>query len=298
MSMNGMDISINQVTVRYDRQAALDNVSMVLESGKIYGLIGRNGAGKTTLLSLIASFMKPTEGTLTVGGKTPFEDEELMSCVTLVYAANYAQETETVKGMLEAAERYRPNFDREYAGRLAKLFKLPMDKQMKQLSSGMQSAANVVIGLASRCPVTIFDEAYLGMDAPARELFYREVLEEHARNPRTIILSTHLVSEMDYLFEQVIILNRGQVLLDEPIDRLLERGASVTGAAEEAERFTRDMKCLNVRQLGGTKSVMVYGEIPDAKRREAQRLGLDIGPVSLQDLFIHLTGGDADESGQ
>ncbi|MBV0908845.1 ABC transporter ATP-binding protein, partial [Planococcus sp. CP5-4_UN] len=110
--------------------------------------------------------------------------------------------------------------------------------------------------------------------------------EEH---PRTFILSTHLVSEMDYLFDHVVIIDQGQLVLNEPYETLEARGASVTGAASDVEAFTADMKHLNEQQLGGTKSVMVYGELDESKRREAQTLGLEIGPVSLQDLFIYLT---------
>ncbi|MFD2924282.1 ATP-binding cassette domain-containing protein [Halobacillus naozhouensis] len=283
------DIEMNQVTMKYGDVEALKNINVHLQPGKIYGLIGRNGAGKSTLLSLLASFAEPSQGDLTIGGENAFENAAIMSQVTLVYETDYSEETEKVKGMLEAAERYRPNFDREYADELVKLFNLPLDRQVKKLSSGMQSALNVTIGLANRSSITIFDEAYLGMDAPTREIFYKEVLEDHTKHPRTIILSTHLVSEMDYLFEEVVILNQGEVLIHEPIDELMERGASVTGAAQQVNTFARDMDVLSTQQLGGTKSVMVYGELTDEKRKEAERIGVEVGPVSLQDLFIHLT---------
>lgn len=283
------NIAFDQIGVTYGDFKALDNISMTLDSGKIYGLIGRNGAGKSTLLSLLASYMEPTSGSITVGGEKPFENANLMSKITFVHQTNYSEETETVKGMLESAERYRPNFDRQYADQLVELFKLPLKTQMKQLSNGMQSALNVTIGLANRTPITIFDEAYVGMDAPTREIFYKQLLEDHAEHPRTIILSTHLVSEMDYLFERVIIINRGKLITYMPIDELIEQGLSVTGAIQEVDAFVRDMKQLSTQQLGGTKSVMIYGELTDMMRREATQRGLEIGPVSLQDLFIHLT---------
>lgn len=286
------DVAIRQLSMKYGDFEALNDISLTLESGKIYGLIGRNGAGKSTLLSLLASYMEPSAGIITIGGQTPFENPDIMPQVTFVHQTNYSEESETVKGMLKAAERYRPNFDRQYANELVRLFKLPLDKQMKQLSDGGKSALNVTIGLANRTPITIFDEAYVGMDAPNREIFYKEVLEDHARHPRTIILSTHLVSEMDYLFERVIIINKGKLLVHEPIDQLLEKGASITGTIQEVESFVQNMKQLSMQQLGGTKSVMVYGELTDVKRREAEQRGLEVGPVSLQDLFIHLTDGE------
>lgn len=283
------DIRIENVTVKYRNNEALNNITLELEEGKIYGLIGRNGAGKTTLLSLLASFMEQTSGKIKINGQEPFENAEIMSEVTFVYETDYSDETEKVKGMLESAERYRPHFDREYAEQLVKEFNLPLDKPVKALSKGMQSALNVTIGLANRSAITIFDEAYLGMDAPTREKFYKALIEDHARHPRTIILSTHLVSEMDYLFEEVIILHKGKIVLHEPVVDVLERGVSITGARESVDNFVSDMNVLNSQVLGGIKQAMIYGRLSEEKREKARELGLEIGPVSLQDLFIHLT---------
>ncbi|HBN82904.1 MAG TPA: ABC transporter, partial [Clostridiales bacterium] len=189
------DVVVNNLTLKYQDFEALANLSFTIETGKIYGLIGRNGAGKTSLLSLLASFREPSSGTIKIAGESPFENPDIMQNVAFIFEKDYKEETEKVKGMLELVERYRPNYDPEYAMHLIKRFKLPLDKQVKQLSKGMQSAMNVTMGLASRTPITIFDEAYLGMDAPTREIFYQELLEDQSNHPRTFILSTHLVSE-------------------------------------------------------------------------------------------------------
>lgn len=289
------DIAIKQVSVQYGSTRALNNISLQLPYGKIYGLLGRNGAGKTTFLSLIGSFMEPTSGEITVGGQTAFENAEVMPHVGFFYESDFKEESETVEGLFEVAERYRPNFDRSYAEELANKFGLPLKKRMKELSKGQQSAANVTLGLANRTPITIFDEAYLGMDAPTRERFYRELLEDHERHPRTIILSTHHVSEIDYLFEEVIILHEGNLLLQEGIDTLLERGVSITGAAQAVDEFVSGMHVLHTERLGGVQKSMVYGTLNDQKLAAAKQMGLEIGTISLQQLFIHLTeGGNAD----
>ncbi|WP_416151903.1 ATP-binding cassette domain-containing protein [Salipaludibacillus sp. HK11] len=283
------DVDVNQISLKYKKFEALKDLTFKLEYGKIYGLIGRNGAGKTSFLSLLASYQEPTEGTITIAGEIPFENANMMPHVSFTHETDYADEYEPITDYLEAAERYRPNFDPEYADKLIKLFKLPLDKPIKELSSGMQSALNVTLGLANRSPITIFDEVYLGMDAPTRELFYKELLDEQSRHPRTMILSTHLVSEMDYLFDDVLILDRGKLLLHESFEALISRGATITGASKNVDTFTSEMEKLNTQQLGDTRSVMVYGEISDAKQFEADQIGLEIGPVSLQELFIHLT---------
>ena len=282
-------IELKQICVRYGDVEALRGVSARLDYGKICGLIGRNGAGKTTLLSLLGSFMEPTAGTLTIGGRDVFENASVMPHVIYVYQADYREESDKARGLFEAAERYRPNFDRQYAEHLAERFRFPLDKPVKELSKGQQAAMNVTIGLASRSPITIFDEAYLGMDAPTRAIFYEELLEDHAAHPRTVIMSTHHVSEVEHLFEDVLILHRGTVLLHEPIDRLLERGLSVTGASADVDRFTAGMRVLHTHQLGGTKQAVLYGALSDEQLKTARRLGLELGPVPLQELFIHLT---------
>ncbi len=287
--MMAASVQLDHVTLKFKKFEALKDVSLTLEAGKIHGLIGRNGAGKTSLLSLIAAFRVPTSGKVLVDGSPVFENPEKMEQVAFVYDKDYKEETEKAKKLIALASHYRPHFDMDYAEHLIKRFKLPIDKSVNKLSKGMQSALNVVIGLASRAPITIFDEAYLGMDAPAREIFYKEILKDQEEHPRTFILSTHLVSEMDYLFDRVVIIDQGQLVLNEPFETLEARGASVTGAASDVDAFTADMKQLNAQQLGGTKSVMIYGELDELKRQEAHTMGLEIGPVALQDLFIHLT---------
>lgn len=285
-----LDIQFDRLSVVYGDLEAVRNVSLHLPAGKIYGLLGRNGAGKTSLLSVLASFREPSSGSVTVGGEQPFENAKIMKEVSFIYDIDYKDETDKVKAAIESAARHRPHFDTGYALELARKFNLPLDKQLKQLSKGMQSAFNVCIGLASRSPVTILDEVYLGMDAPSREIFYRELLEDQERHPRTFILSTHLVSEMDYLFEEVIIIHKGQFVLQDDYESLTSRGVSITGPAAKVDEYIQGMKVLNVQQLGSTKAVMVYGELSEEAQLAAHRAGLEIGPISLQDLFIHLTG--------
>jgi len=287
-----LNVAVNNLNLAYGTYPALKDVSFLLDEPKIYGLLGRNGAGKTSLLSILASFREQTSGAIVIGGEAPFENAEIMQHVSFIFNKDYKDESDNVKESLEYVGRYRSQFDAEYADYLVKKFKLPLKKPIKEFSKGMQSALNVTIGLASRSPITIFDEAYLGMDAPTRDIFYRELLEDQSNHPRIIILSTHLVSEMDYLFDEVIILHKGSIVLQEDFESLVTKGSSITGATEIVDEFVRPLKQLNTQQLGNTKSVMVYGELSERDRKVAQQKGLEVGPISLQDLFIHLTEGD------
>lgn len=290
-----MNVKINALGLDYGNHQALKDITLELSSKKIYGLLGRNGAGKTSLLSIMASFREASTGSITINGEVPFENAKIMQQVAFLYDKNYKDESEHVKAILQGVQRYRPHFDMDYAEYLIKRFKLSKSKPVKQFSKGMQSALNVTIGLASRTPITIFDEVYLGMDAPSRDIFYKELLEEQQNYPRIIILSTHLVSEMDYLFDEVIILDRGKLLLHEEYNSLISKGATITGSTEAVDEFVQSRKQINTQKLGNTKSVMIYGELHDHERKSAMNKELEIAPVSLHDLFMYLTEGE-DES--
>lgn len=282
-----------------DFQALKDvSFAFALEPGKIYGLIGRNGAGKTSLLSVLASYRKASSGDVLVDGVPLFDNGEFMQHVQFVYQREFNSETaEThprVPKYIKKETKYRPNVDQAYADELIKKFGLPTNKRPHKLSKGMQSVLSVIIGLASRAPITIFDEAYLGMDAPTRDLFYKEVLKDQARHPRTIIMSTHLVSEMEYLFDEVIMIHKGELIKKGTYDEIVSAGATVTGAADSIDVFVQGKEILSTETLGGFKKITIFGDISDKDCMLAQDLDLAISSVSLQDLFIHLTGGHAD----
>lgn len=287
-----MNVKVDKLSLEYGNYAALQDVSFELTDKKIYGLLGRNGAGKTSLLSILASFREQSAGSVTINGEAPFENASIMQQVAFLYNKDYKDETDSVKKLLEGVERFRPNFDREYAEYLVKRFKLDQKKAIKKLSKGMQSAVNVTIGLASRAPLTIFDEVYLGMDAPSRDIFYKELLEDQERHPRTIILSTHLVSEMDYLFDEVLLLHGGKIMLQENYDALISKGAKITGNADVVDDFVQSKQSIHEERLGATKAVTILGELSGDERRIASDKGIDIAPVTLHELFVHLTKED------
>lgn len=281
-------VEVRDLSVRYGRSTALEGVSLRLEPGVIYGLLGRNGAGKTSLLSTIAAFQRASSGTVLVDGEDPYENARVMAGTCLVREGGDFPE-ERVKGVLDFAARLRPLWDAELAARLVDRFELPLDKKVTQLSRGKRSALGVVVGLASRAPLTMFDEAYLGLDAPSRYAFYEALLEDYAEHPRTIVLSSHLIEEVERLFERVIILDKGAVLLEEEAESLRSRGRTVTGPQEVVEDFVAGMRVVGRAQLGRTLQATVVGDLPPGAEQRAVEAGLELGSVPLQDLFVHLT---------
>jgi ABC-2 type transport system ATP-binding protein len=284
-----LGIDVSDLILDYGDTRALDELSFSVQAGKIVGLLGRNGSGKTSLVSVLAAFRKQTSGEVKIGGRHPFEDGEVMSQICLIREAGDVYDTDRIDRAVAFAARHRPYWDQALADRLLKRFDLPLKKRIKALSRGMKSALGVTLGLASRAPLTIFDEVYLGMDAPSRYAFYEELLADYLEHPRTIILSTHLIEEVSSLFEEVIIIDKGRLVLHEPTEDVRERGVAITGPAETVSEFTAGMTVLNEQRLGTVSRVTVFGELDKAKRESARAASLELGPVPLQDLFVHLT---------
>jgi ABC-2 type transport system ATP-binding protein len=291
--MTGFSVRTHGLDLAYGGTPAVADVSLDLEPNRIHGLLGRNGAGKTTLLSALASLRPPSGGSVAIEGTDPFENEQMMELVCLIRESGDVIPDEKLSTNLDWAELARPTFDRAYAERLVDDFGLNRKKKPQALSRGQASAFGVVVGLASRSPLTMFDEVHLGMDAPARQHFYDELLRDFAEHPRTIILSSHLINEIETMLETVTILHGGRLLLSEEADELRVRGATLTGATAVVDRLTAGQSVIGTRDLGPTRQVTLFGDLDPELLDSAGRAGVQVGPVPLQDLFIHLTNHQA-----
>jgi len=291
-----MQIDVKNLRLEYADTVALDGLTLSLPSGGIHGLLGRNGSGKTSLLSILAGFRKQTSGEVLVNGEPVFENARIVRDIALIRESGDTVEgSEKVSEALRYADYLRPNWDADYAGVLLEKFEISAKSKLDSLSRGKQSAVGVMLGLASRAPLTMFDETYLGMDAPSRYLFYDEILQEYMSHPgRTFLLSTHLIDEVSRIFNRVTIIDRGRTLINEDIGTLLARGAALTGPAERVRELTMARRVIGERALGGTKSVMVYDDLDDALRTRARASGVTLEPLDLQDLFVYLTGPTGD----
>jgi ABC-2 type transport system ATP-binding protein len=159
----------------------------------------------------------------------------------------------------------------------------------------MRSAVGIVIGLAARAELTLFDEPYAGLDAVARQLFYDRLLAEFAEHPRTILLSTHLIDEVADLLEHVVMLDHGRVVLDAPADDVRGTAMTVSGPATAVEDFVAGRAVWHRQRLGARASVTVAGPLEAAAQARARALHLSLEPLSLQQLLVHAASSSADE---
>jgi ABC-2 type transport system ATP-binding protein len=221
-------------------------------------VLGRNGAGKSTLLATLAAFRRPTSGTVRLDGKDPFEHARLMAETCLVRQDKGFDPSMTVCEAFEVVAAFRPRWDGPYGDRLLDRFEVSPTTKLRALSTGKRAAVAVSIGLASRAPLTIFDEPQLGMDAPSRYAFYEELLADYTENPRTILVSTHLIDEIATLLEDVVILHEGRLLMHSTAEDLRGIGAELTGPAGAIDAITAGFEVHGERTLGGVKSVVVF----------------------------------------
>ena len=282
------------ISKQYKKKEVLHDINLSIEQGKIYGLVGRNGAGKTTLLSIMTAQNPATSGTVTCDDMPVWENQKALDHLCFSRELNtlsvLGPNTIKVKEYLQMARTYYPNWDSEMEKRLVAQFELNTKKKISKLSKGMLSMVTIIVALASKADITILDEPVAGLDVVARDDFYRLLLEEHEATGRTFIVSTHIIEEAANVFEEVIFLKDGEILLKEDTQDLLDRAVHVSGLAEEVDRACEGLEIHHVEQMGRSKGVTV---LLSGDQQIPAGYDVTVQPVSLQNLFVALCGREA-----
>ncbi|AND17220.1 ABC transporter ATP-binding protein [Rathayibacter tritici] len=287
-------IEVHDLSKHYGRMRAVDGIGFELEENRIHGLLGRNGAGKTTLMSLLTGQEFPSGGEIRIFGQKPLENASVLSRTCFIKESQKYPDDFTVKHVLRSAPWFFDGWDEAFARELVEDFRLPIDRKTKKLSRGQLSAIGVIVGLASRAPLTFFDEPYLGLDAVARQIFYDRLLQDFAEHPRTVVLSTHLIDEVSNLLEHVLVVDQGRLVVDSDAEELRGAAATVTGPRQAVESFTANREVIGRSTLGSRASATLP-RLDALGRDQARRHGLDLEPVPLQQLVVQLTTGKDSE---
>lgn len=276
---------------KYKEKEVIKNIDLTLESGKIYGLIGRNGAGKTTLLSLLSSQNPVSGGEITYNGQNIWENKEALKHICfsreLNPTSNNGVGTLKIKDYLKTASIYLPGWDSAMAERLVSEFELDVKQRMGKISKGMLSMVTIIVALASKAEYTFLDEPVSGLDVVMREYFYKILLEEYAESGRTFLISTHIIEEAASVFEEVIMIKKGELLLKENAEELVSRAFHVSGKAEEVDAATEGFLKHQVENHGRSKGLTVLLE-PGQQIREGY--DIKIQSLNLQNVFVALCG--------
>lgn len=201
----------------YGKKQALTDVNLEIPAGKIIGLLGPNGSGKTTLIKLINNLLTPTAGEVLINGKKP--GVESKSVVSYLPERTYFSRNMSVKKTLEFFADFYKDFDLKRAQKLLKDLDLDEDQKISAMSKGMQEKVQLVLVMSRRAKLYILDEPLGGVDPATRDYILDTILTNF-NEKASLIISTHLISDIERILDDVVMINKGRVVLHEEADAL------------------------------------------------------------------------------
>ncbi|WP_044973720.1 ABC transporter ATP-binding protein [Ruminococcus sp. HUN007] len=278
-------INVQSVSKTFKSVKALDDVSLTIEKGHIYGLLGGNGAGKTTLFNIISDREIPSSGSIMLDGQPVKESSDLLRKMYFTGAENILPAGMRLRDAVDSLKYFYKNADKAYAEKLFASFGIDSGKRFSELSTGSYTLAGAVLALASGADFIFLDEPTLGVDANNREMFYRLLLERFLQTESAFIIATHLIDECAGLLEHCFVLKKGKIIADDECEALMESAYVVEGNAVDVDGYAEGKEVLNRNSAGSLASVCIKGEPEDIPET------LSFSRPSLQKLIVSLTGG-------
>ena len=290
-------ITLDSITHTYpgEKEAALRDVSLTLGDATVTALVGPNGSGKTTLMQILGGLLAPTSGSISIDGAQASADELLTGSII----ASSARDFDNLSSQsLVTYARLRPTWDEQLFAHYTQRFDLTVNRKfVRKLSGGQAAILSGSIALASGAPLTLLDEIQAPLDVPTRYALYEEILAlagevmEGQRAPRRFIISSHMVSELEKVAEDVVVLKKSELLAHESIDDFTCRVCALTGHASDVERFLAahpDLALIASRELGPTREIVVDLRASAVGDTELASHSLTASPCSFQDAFAYL----------
>lgn len=282
-------IKLENVSFSYGNTPALKNVNISETKPIIIGLWGRNGSGKTTLMKLLSGLENIDAGSINVNGITPYNNNEAMKNVTYMQENHPFSILWNVEDALHYGALFNNNWDKALAENLVAVFELPRKKKIKQFSKGMQTMVQIVIGLASKSPITILDEPTNGLDAYMRKQFNDVLLDTYEEDPRLIILSTHHIDEIQALCEKIAIIDQQTIIRYEETEMLKMHGVHLSGLVTAIEPLIEGHTILEKRKLGKQINVMIDDVFSEEWKLRAKEADVIVEKAPLQDYLVNYT---------
>lgn len=234
--MNNMQLlEIKNLSKSFGKKEALKDVNITLGGGKIVGLLGKNGAGKTTLIKLINDLLTPSSGTILVNGKCV--GVETKKIISFLPERTYLNRQMKVSEVIELFTDFYQDFDEEKAKKLLKDLDLDINEYLTKMSKGMQEKVQLVLVMSRKADLYILDEPLGGVDPATREYILDTILSNFNDNA-SVIISTHLISDIERILDEVIFIDKGKVILQSDADKLRNKENSSID-----EIFRRMFKC-------------------------------------------------------
>jgi len=299
--MSELIIETKNLKKIYGDKAAVDGIDLAVERGSIHGFLGRNGSGKTTTIKMLLGLTYPTSGEARVFGLRPEDRKEgarIRQRVGFVSEDKGLYDFVKVEQMISFTRSFFPNWDREMEGRLIELFELPLRQSVKKLSKGMRTKLALLLALPRRADLLVLDEPTEGLD-PAITEDTLQTLVGMAAGGTTIFFSSHRLSEVEQIADQISIIERGRIVVEGALDELKENYRRIHMVFEReapeqelvaagAARFRRDARSLTVFADRDVETIVDRAYLHNA-------VSVDVAPVTLKEIFLECarreTGG-------
>ncbi|MFP7774068.1 ATP-binding cassette domain-containing protein [Ligilactobacillus sp. LYQ112] len=281
-------LTVNNLTKTFNQQPILEDISFELTGNKIYGLLGRNGVGKSTLLDCICDRLLFRDGAILLDEQPLHNNSHQLHQIYLMNDnSSMYYGWETVLDLYQYNDVAYGNFNYEEAHRLAHSFQIDEHQRFKNLSTGLRTAAKLILAFCTNAQIILLDEPTLGLDAALRNTFYRELIKTYNERPRIFVLSTHLINEVQNLVEDVLVLDNARLQFNQSAEDLCKKVTQIRGSRQEIERLLgSSVNLFNPITVGQQVMVNVKTELLRGKNIPET---VTVQPVDLQTAFITLT---------
>ena len=282
-------LELKNVTKVFGDFKALDDLSMTVPRGAVYGLVGPNGAGKSTAIRCLLGVYRPEAGEITLNGETIYENPQVKTTIGSIPDDIFYFPSATLEDMRKFYKGIYPKFDDDLFERLYEVFQLPKKGQIRRFSKGMQKQAAFHLAICTRPELLILDEPVDGLDPVMRRQVWNLILSDVSQHETTVIISSHNLRELEDICDHVGIMDHGRMLLEKSLADM--QGAThklqIVGEAPEG------LKVLHESSSGRLKTLIVRGSAVEiaAKAEAANPAYFDVLPLSLEEIFIYELGG-------
>ncbi len=289
-------IKVNNVTKKFDEFTALNDITLDVKKGSIYGLVGPNGSGKTTLIKSIIGVYKTNSGEILIDDKIVFENNEIKKRIAYIPDDLFFFNVYSTKNMAKFYANIYPDFNWERYNKLKEYLKLDENKRISKFSKGMKRQVAFWLAICTNPDVMILDEPVDGLDPIMRKKILSLLMQDVAEREVTILISSHNLRELEDICDYVGIINDGKLLLQKELDSLKSDTHKIQTSFNKELDIANELDTLKITKTGSVISAVVKGdkqEIID-KLQKHNPLFIDFIPLTLEEIFIYEIGGDED----
>ena len=286
-------IEVRNVIKEFDGFRALDNLSMTVPTGSVYGLVGPNGAGKSTIIRHLTGIYRQDSGEITVDGEPVFENPAVKSRISYIPDDIFYYSNASIREMMDFYRSIYPHFDEQRFKKLGEVFELDPKRQMRRLSKGMQKQAAFWIAVSLRPDILVLDEPVDGLDPVMRRQIWSIIMADVAESGTTVLVSSHNLRELEDVCDCVGIMNKGKIMIERSLNELQENIVKIQLALPDGATLPEDLDILHKSSTGRLQSLIMHGtqEELTEKLQAANPLFIDSVPLTLEEIFIYELGG-------